>query len=69
MTPLMQKRHLEYIADRVAPLLAWPTRIQELADELAKSNPKFNREKFVTRATAAWEKHNPPPELDDEIPY
>lgn len=67
--PLLAKGQLEFIADRVAPLLGWPTVIHSLADELSKANPKFDREKFISRAVDAWEKANPPPEIDDEIPY
>lgn len=67
--PLLAKGQLEFIADKVAPLMGWPTVIHQLADELATANPKFDREKFISRAVNAWEKHNPPPEIDDEIPY
>lgn len=65
---LMQQRHFEYLADMVAPLLPWPDKIHEMADKLSETNPRFNREKFVARAIAAWEAKNMV-ELDDEIPY
>lgn len=64
---LMQRRHFEYIADHVAPLTAWPTQIVEMAERLQSTNPNFNKEKFIERATAAWEKAHPMQELDDEI--
>ena len=66
---LMQQRHFEYLADNVAPLLAWPTQISKMADELAETNPRFNKEKFIQRATKAWEAANPMEELDDHIPH
>ena len=39
--PLLAKGQLEFIADKVAPLMGWPTVIHQLADELATANPKF----------------------------
>ena len=66
---LMQQRHFEYLADKVAPLLGWPTQIVEMADRLAETNPRFNKEKFPDRAIKAWEEAHPPQEIDDEIPY
>jgi len=66
---LMQQRHFEYLADNVAPLLGWPTQIKKMADELAETNPRFNREKFIQRATKAWEAANPMEPVDDYIPY
>lgn len=66
---LMQQRHFEYLADQVAPLMGWPSQIVTMADRLADTNPRFNKEKFIERAVAAWEKANPPQEFDDEIPY
>jgi len=66
---LMQQRHFEYLADNVAPLLAWPTQISKMADELAATNPRFNKEKFIQRATKAWEEANPMEPVDDYIPY
>lgn len=69
MATLMQQRHFEYLADHVAPLLPWPTYIHQMADKLADTNPKFNRDKFISRAVAAWEVAHPPEDLDDAIPY
>ena len=66
---LMQRRHYEFLADEVAPVLGWPTYITAMADKLAATNPKFDKEKFVARATAAWEKANPVEDIDDGIPY
>jgi hypothetical protein len=51
----MSKQHFDFIADTVGPMVGWPSHLQTLADELAKSNPRFNREKFISRATNAWE--------------
>jgi len=69
MMSLMQQRHFEYIADNVAPLLPWPSKIQEMADKLAATNPRFDRKKFIDRAIKAWEAANPMEELDDYIPH
>ena len=67
--PLMQQRHFEYLADEVAPLMGWPTQIVEMAERLEKTNPRFNKEKFLDRAIKAWEEAHPVEEIDDEIPY
>ena len=67
--PLMQQRHFEYLADEVAPLMGWPTQIVEMAERLEKTNPRFNKDKFLTRAIKAWELAHPVEEIDDEIPY
>jgi len=69
MSSLMQQRHFEYIADKVAPLMGWPTQIHELADKLVETNPRFNKQKFLDRAIKAWEVAHPIEEIDDEIRY
>ena len=66
---LMQQRHFEYLADKVAPLMGWPSQIHEMADRLASTNPRFNKDKFLDRAIKAWEDAHPVEEIDDEIPY
>ena len=66
---LMQQRHFEYLADEVAPLMGWPSQIAEMADRLAKTNPRFNKEKFLKRAVDAWEEANPMEKINDEVPY
>ena len=66
---LMQQRHFEYLADKVAPLMGWPTQIVTMADRLADTNPRFDKEKFLERAMQAWEEAHPPQDIDDEIPY
>lgn len=67
-TPRMSRQHFEFIADNIAPMLSWPTHIKDMADLLAASNPNFNREKFIARATKCWEDNYLPPEVDDYIP-
>lgn len=66
----LTKQHFEFIADDVAPLLAWVTGIEELADKLKSTNPKFDRDKFVTRATKNWEAkyQSSLEEINDDIP-
>jgi len=66
---LMQQRHFEYLADEVAPLMGWPSQIVEMANRLAKTNPRFNKEKFLKRAVYAWEEANPMEKINDEVPY
>lgn len=65
----MSKQHFDFIADTVGPMVGWPSQLHDLADKLAMSNPRFDREKFINRATAAWEKSYAPKEFEDEIPY
>ena len=63
------RRHFEYIADHLAPLVSSPIVIEQIADDLELLNDKFNRKKFLARAIAKWEQKNLPPIIDDEIPY
>jgi len=67
--PRMSRSHYEFIADQIGPHVAWPSKLHHIADELAATNPLFNKDKFIERATKAWEDNNELPELDDEIPY
>lgn len=64
----MTRQHFEWLADKVAPTLPWPTHIEMLADELVATNPRFDRDKFVARAVKNWEDNYNPPEIDDFIP-
>jgi len=64
----MTRQHFEWLADEVAPTLPWPTHIEVLADKLAATNPRFDRDKFVARAVKNWEDNYNPPEIDDFIP-
>lgn len=62
----MTRKHFEWVADSIAPMVNSPLVIEQIADDLASMNPRFNRDKFVERAIKAWEsKHD----IDDEIPY
>ncbi len=65
----LSRKHFEFIADNMGATATWPTQIEAWADALEKTNPKFNREKFVDRAVAAWEKNYSISEIDDEIRY
>ena len=65
----MSKQHYEFIADTIGPMVGWPSHLHSIADELEKTNPRFNREKFLQRATKAWEDNNEQPDIDDSIPY
>jgi hypothetical protein len=53
----------------VGSVVPWPTHILDIADELARANPSFNKEKFIKRATSKWEERYEPPNVDDTIPY
>tara|TARA_R110000737_G_C14529007_1_gene476848 strand:- start:822 stop:1019 length:198 start_codon:yes stop_codon:yes gene_type:complete len=65
----MSRQHYEFIADLMGPMVAWPSHLNDIADALEKTNPKFVRKKFLDRATKAWEDNNNIGELDDEIRY
>ena len=67
----LSKQHFEFLADEVAPLLSWVTGIEELADKLKKTNPDFDRDKFVRRAPKKWEDkyQSSLEEINDDIPY
>ena len=67
--PRMTRAHYLFIADTLGPMVSWPSQIQTIADELARTNPRFNRERFINRAVKAWEANHKMPEIDDEIPY
>jgi len=68
----MTKKDYEFIADEIAPMMHWPTNIEELADKLQALNPDFDRDKFIPRATNAWEENYQEcrtEEINDHIPY
>ena len=65
----MTASHFIFLADKVAPMLPWPSSIIKMAEELAATNPKFKKDRFIARATAAWEAANPMEPLNDDIPY
>lgn len=65
----MTRGHYNFIADTIGPMVAWPSHLHLIADELARTNPRFNREKFIERATKAWEDRNEIDPIDDHIPY
>jgi hypothetical protein len=50
-------------------MVGWPTQLNQIADELQRANPNFNRDKWLRRATDAWEANYNPSEINDEIPY
>jgi len=56
----LSRRHFEFIADEIAPLLEFPTSIETLADKLEDTNPRFDHEKFTQRALRNWEDANIP---------
>jgi len=65
----MTRKHFEWVADSIAPMVNSPLVIERIADELQEMNPRFNRDRFVDRAIKAWERNNLPEVIDDEIPY
>ena len=67
--PRMTRAHYNFIADTIGPMVGWPSHIPAIADELAATNPRFNRERFIERAVKAWEANHKPMEIDDVIPY
>ncbi len=69
MIPKMSRAHYNFIADVIGPQVSWPSHLHSIADELEKTNPRFNRKKFLKRATAAWEANHQVAEFEDEVPY
>ena len=68
--PKFTKQHFELMADTIAPMMFSPTDIERMADILAHTNHRFDREKFVRRATEAWEEKNLKPEdMEDTYEY
>lgn len=68
--PNMTRQHYEFIADHIAPKVEWPSHLHDIADTLAATNPRFDKQKFLVRATKAWENNNLQQEqIDDEIMY
>ena len=69
--PKMTRQHYTFIADMLGPMVGFPSHLIVIADELEATNPKFDRKKFLDRATKAWEDANPQimEPLDDSIPY
>ena len=65
----MTRKDYEWIADRIGPMMYSPIGLELIADDLEATNPRFNREKFLARATKAWEKNHDIPTIDDESPY
>jgi len=65
----MTRQHYEFLADKLGPLVPWPTHLHSIADELEATNPKFDRDKFIRRGTEAWEKNYIAPVFDDEIVF
>ncbi len=64
---MMTNKDFEWVADSIAPLVFSPLTIEMIADDLQQRNPRFNRDKFIQRAVAAWEKKHAIE--DDGIPY
>ena len=67
----MTRQHFEFIADNIGPHIKWPSEFQSIANKLAASNPKFNKEKFIQRASKACEDNHPEiyEAIDDEINF
>lgn len=66
--PKMTRQHFNFIADLIGPI-TYPTELARIADQLAATNPRFDREKFLDRAIKNYEANNVPADLDDHIPY
>jgi hypothetical protein len=68
-TPQFERRHFEFLADELGTIMQWPTALHDVADALTKTNPRFDRDKFLRRAMNVWEQTHELPDLEDEIPY
>ena len=51
----LTRKHFEFIADELAPLLGWATDVETMTDALRKTNPNFDADKFKKRALKNWE--------------
>ena len=68
--PRLSRKTFEFLADELGTIMEWPTALHDVADALAKTNPRFDREKFLRRAMTKWEEtHHEAHILEDEIPY
>ena len=69
--PRMTPQHYVFIADMIGPMVAWPSHLQTLANELAATNPRFDKDKFIQRAVKAWEANHSQylQEVEDEVVY
>lgn len=65
----MTRKDFEWIADTVGPLFSAKYKLEQIADDLESTNPRFDRERFLKRAYKAWEQNNAVSTIDDEIPY
>jgi len=61
------RRHYEFLAEQVGPLLSTPTDAERLADLLEQDNPAFKRGVFVSKAVSHWEKRNLPDNIYIEV--
>lgn len=69
MVPKMTDAHYDYLSHVFGNVVPWPNSLEGVADELAKTNPRFDRDKFIRRATEQWEKSHVDDSLEDSIPY
>ena len=67
--PKLTRQHFEFFADKLGEKLGWPTALHDIADVLAETNERFDRDKFLRRAIDTWEQTHELPDLEDEIPY
>ena len=64
---MMTRKDFIVIADTIGCQLSPQAHIT-VADALEKTNPRFDREKFLQRSWKAWEDVHLAP-IEDEIPY
>ena len=69
MANLMNEEQLKFIAEEIGPIAGWPSQLQVIADVLVKTNSRFDRDKFIRRATAAWERNHDFTSYGDDLPY
>jgi len=60
MNTLFYRRHYEWLAENVGPLLSTPTDAERLADLFEDDNPAFKRGVFVSKMIDKWEERNIP---------
>ena len=66
---MKSQTYLDLVADVIGHQVGWPTHILDIAMAIKESNPDFDADRFIKRATQVWEANYNPPMLDDSIPY
>lgn len=67
--PRFTRQHFEFVADFFGPLMGHPSDINRMAEHLRDTNANFKEDRFVTRATQAWEDKHIKPMQDEQYDH